>query len=194
MAMFELALISAGGIWLGLFGLAVLALLIFSVEKDSFILGSSVLIISLAIAELAFNIPIWASILANPLIAVFYLLVYIAVGTLYASFWKLPNFIKKNSVNIQTDFDLWKRSGQWGGTKKDISFDAFLNSSSYNYKIKDNKERVISWVMLWPAGVLWEFTHKPFIFIWETVYRGLAGSLERINHDTAKKILEDKNK
>jgi hypothetical protein len=192
----ELALISAGGIWLGLFALLALALLIYSIEKDSSMLGSAVLIATFAIAEFGFNIPIWASIIANPFMIIFYLLVYIAIGSLYAAVWRLPAFLKKNSDRIQSDYNNWKQTDRWGSTanKKDISFDAFLNSNSYNYKIKDNKERAVSWVMLWPAGVLWELTHKPFRWVWNTTYYGLGSALERINRDTARKILEDKNK
>ncbi len=192
----ELLLISAGGVWLGLFAFISLALLIFSIEKDSSTLGGAVLIITFAIAEFGFNIPIWASIVANPLMIIFYLLVYIAVGSLYAAMWRLPNFLKRNSVRIQSDYNNWKQTDRWGSTvnKKDISLEAFLNSGAYNYKVQNNKDRVASWVMLWPAGVLWELSHKPFRWVWNTTYYGLGNTLERINRDTIKKILEDKNK
>ena len=192
--MLELALISASGIWLGLFALLSLVLLVVSIEKDNSALGSAVLVITFAIAEFGFNIPIWDSIVANPFILIFYLIVYIAVGSLYATLWRLPNFLRKNSSSIQADYNNWKKANQWGSdnNKRDVSFDAFLNSSSYQYKVKNSKDRIASWVMLWPAGVLWELMHKPFRWIWDTTYRGLGNALERVNHDTARKILEDK--
>lgn len=194
--MLELALISAGGIWLGMFALLSLVLLVISIEKDSSALGAAVLVATFAIAEFGFNIPIWASIVANPFILIFYLIVYIAVGSLYATLWCLPNFLRKNSSLIQRNYADWKKANQWGSdnTKRDVSFDAFLNSNSYNYKVKNSKDRIASWVMLWPAGVLWELTHKPIRWVWDTTYRGLGNALERVNHDTARKILEDKNK
>jgi len=192
--MLELALISASGIWLGLFALLSLVLLVVSIEKDNSALGSAVLVITFAIAEFGFNIPIWDSIVANPFILIFYLIVYIAVGSLYATLWRLPNFLRKNSSSIQADYNNWKKANQWGSdnNKRDVSFDAFLNSSSYQYKVKNSKDRIASWVMLWPAGVLWELMHKPFRWIWDTTYRGLGNALERVNRDTARKILEDK--
>jgi hypothetical protein len=187
--MLELALISASGIWLGLFALLSLVLLVVSIEKDNSALGSAVLVITFAIAEFGFNIPIWDSIVANPFILIFYLIVYIAVGSLYATLWRLPNFLRKNSSSIQADYNNWKKANQWGSdnNKRDVSFDAFLNSSSYQYKVKNSKDRIASWVMLWPAGVLWELMHKPFRWIWDTTYRiRCKDGSYKIYHDQGK--------
>jgi hypothetical protein len=210
--MFELMLVSAGGIWLGIFALLVFASLIFSVETDSFLLGGAILLISAVVAEFVFNLPIWASIIANPIMLVLYLAVYIAVGSLYAGYWKLPGFVRKNSSVIQSNYDSWKKDRLrndrgWTDAVRDhvkgeaepkstvdVSFDAFLDSDSYRFKVRNNKDRVASWVLLWPCGVTWELMHKPFIWLWETVYYGLGDVFERINRDTARKILEDNKK
>ena len=210
--MFEMMLIGAGSIWLAIFALVVFASLVYSVEKDSFMLGGAILIISAVIAEFAFSIPIWASIVANPLMLVLYLAVYIAAGSLYAGFWKLPGFVRKNSSIIQRDYESWKKDkfrsdNHWADKVRqhvkgdpeptptvDVSFDAFLDSDSYRFKVRKNKDRVASWVLLWPCGVTWELMHKPFIWLWESVYYGLGEVFERINRDTARKILEEKNK
>ncbi len=211
--MFELMLISAGGMWLGLFALIVFASLVYSVEKDSFMLGAAILFISAVVAEFVFSFPIWASIIANPLMLLVYLGVYIAVGSLYGGFWKLPDFVKKNADIIQRDYTSWKKDklrvdrSLTEELKKhitkadavpvpdvDVSFDAFLDSDSYRFKVRNNKDRVASWVMLWPFGLTWELMHKPFIWIWNTVYYGLGHVFERINRDAARKILEEKNK
>lgn len=210
--MFEMMLIGAGSIWLAIFALVVFASLVYSVEKDSFMLGGAILIISAVIAEFAFSIPIWTSIVANPLMLVLYLAVYIAAGSLYAGFWKLPGFVRKNSSIIQRDYESWKKDkfrsdNHWADKVRqhvkgepeptptvDVSFDAFLDSDSYRFKVRNNKDRVASWVLLWPCGVTWELMHKPFIWLWESVYYGLGEVFERINRDTARKILEEKNK
>jgi hypothetical protein len=190
--MMELALTS--GIWLSIFALLAISLLILSIEKDSSTLGSAVLFLSFMIVEYGFNIPIWASIVANPILLAVYLFAYISSGIVYASFWRLPNFIKKNADSIRNDYHQWKQTDQWTSPKRDVSIDAFLSSSYYRYKIQNNKDRIISWVMLWPVGVTWEMIHKPTTAIWKTGYRIIGNTLEKVNRDTARKILEHKNK
>lgn len=197
MIMFEAMLISAGGLWLGLFGLVVFGSLIWASEVDSFVLGSAVILLSAVIAQFVFSIPIWATLVANPLMLILYVAVYVAVGSVYAAMWKLPNYIKKNSADINSEYTSWKETQTkkgWGSkeNKVDDSFDTFLDSPYYTYSVKHNKDRVASWVLLWPASLTWELMHKPFIWLWDSVYYGLGKAFEKINRDQAKKILEER--
>jgi len=204
MIMFEAMLISAGGLWLGLFGLVVLGSLIWASESDSFILGSAVILISAVVAQFVFTIPVWATIVANPFILILYIAFFAAIGAVYTAMWRLPNYIKKNADNIQRDYETWTkeqegwlRRAQKDGsteTKIDISYEKFLDSSSYHYSVRDNKDRVASWVLLWPASLTWELMHKPFIWLWDSVYCGLGKVFEKINRDQAKKVLENSSK
>lgn len=211
--MFELMLISAGGLWLGLFSLILFGSLVWASESDSFFLGTAVILIGAVIAQFVFSIPVWATIVANPLMLIVYLAVYVAAGALYAGMWRLPGYIRKHSDVIQRDYTSWKdtktrdQERSWRNTIRDkvtgpeedpkpvdVSFDTFLNSDHYRFSVRKNKDRVASWVLLWPAGVTWELMHKPFIWMWESVYYGLGDVFERINRDSARKILEEKNK
>jgi len=199
MIMFEAMLISAGGLWLGLFGLVVLGSLIWASESDSFILGSAVILISAVVAQFVFTIPVWATLIANPFLLILYIAVYIAVGAVYAGMWKLPNYVNKNSNGIQIDYKRWKENQDDWNRKghdetRDVSYDTFLNSPYYEYSVKNNKDRVASWVLLWPVSLTWELMHKPFIWLWDSVYYGLGKVFEKINHDQAKKILENNSK
>lgn len=195
--MFEAMLISAGGLWLGLFGLVVLSGILWASSVDSFILGSAVIFISLVAAQFLFAIPVWAAISANPFMLIVYIVFYGAIGAVYTGLWRLPNYVKKNSAKIQSDYDSWKSNeDSWNrkGVTRDTSFEAFLNSSSYSYSVKNNKDRVASWVLLWPTSLLWELIHKPFVWLWDSVYYGLGKVFENINHTQAKKILENNKK
>lgn len=197
--MFEAMLISAGGLWLGLFGLVVLSGILWASSADSFILGSAVIFISLVAAQFLFAIPVWAAITANPFMLLVYVLLYGAIGAVYTALWRLPNYVKKNANYIQNDYNSWKEDRQKRNSKGhnevlDTSYDAFLNSAYYNYSVKNNKDRVASWVLLWPTSLTWELIHKPFVFIWDNVYYGLGKVFEKVNHDYAKKILENKDK
>lgn len=207
---------AAGGVWLGLFGLLVLGSLIWASETDSFLMGAAVLVIALVLAQFVFALPVWASIVANPILLLVYIAFYTAIGAVYAAMWKVPNFVKRNKDHIQSEYKNWKDSGLYnekGRVKAsylnkvtvgdetiheakpiDVSYETFLASPYYTYSIRQNKDRVASWVLLWPFGVIWELSHKPFIWLWNTVYYSLGKVFEKINNEAAKKILEEKNK
>lgn len=211
--MIEMIFASMAGFWLGLYLLIAFGSLIWASETDSFFVGIGVLMVAWAIGEWVFGIPILASIIANPLMLIVYGVLYIAFGSLYTRMWKLPNYIRKNSSAIQRSYENWKdlvtrqHSMDWRdkirdtlpGEKAekqavDVSFDRFLNSDSYEYSVRKNKDRVASWVLLWPASIVWELSHKPFVWAWEKVYYGIGRVLEKANHDMARKVLEEKNK
>lgn len=211
--MIEMILASMAGFWLGLYLLVAFGSLIWASERDSFFLGLAVIAISWAIGEFFFGLPILASIISNPFMLIVYIALFIAAGSLYTAMWRLPNFIKDNAEGIQIDYAQWKdmktREADITWRSKirdsipiekeekqsvDISYDTFLESNSYNYSVRKNKDRVASWVLLWPASIAWELMHKPFIWLWENVYFGLGKVFERINKDAARKILEDKSK
>ena len=195
MILFEAMLISAGGLWLGLFGLLVLSGILWASSVDSFILGTAVIFVSLVVAQFLFAIPVWTALTANPFMMIVYVVFYGAIGAVYTALWRLPKYIKRNADHIQRDYDRWKEDQEKWNRKlhdevRDTSFQAFLNSNDYRYSVKNNKDRVASWVLLWPTSLTWELIHQPFVFIWDNVYYGLGKVFEKINHDQAKKILE----
>jgi hypothetical protein len=212
--MVEMIFASVAGFWLGLYLLIVLGGLVWASETDSFFIGLGVIALAWAVGEWVFNIPILASIAANPLMLIVYLVLYVAVGAVYTRMWKLPNYINKNKENIQISYAAWadrktREELDWKRKARDVvmspsekdekstadvSFDTFLNSDSYPYSVRKNKDRVSSWVLLWPASIVWELSHKPFIWVWEQVYYGLGRVFERANHDMARKVLEEKQK
>ena len=211
--MFEAIAISAAGVWLALYVFILIGTLFWASEIDSFIIGTSVLIVGFAVGQFALKLPLYAMLAANPLLAIAYIVIHIAVGALYTSMWRLPVYIRKNGSIIQTQYNEWKdritrdadrvyreeNRGNYQANKSekpviDTSFDTFLNSSSYRFAVRNNKDRVASWVLLWPVDLVWEMIHKPFIWLWDMVYYGLGDVLERINKNIARKILEEKNK
>ena len=189
--MFEALLISAGGVWIALFALAVLAACIFSIENDDFMIGLVVIFLTFVILQFVFGYPILGTILSNPLVIVFYLAVYIAIGATYAAFWRMNVFLEENKESILSNYKYWKHQKE---NAENDSYEAFLDSSMYNFSVRKNKDVVASWVLLWPAGVLWELSHKPLIWVWNSVYFSLGKSLEKINKSKATEILNDGKK
>jgi K+-sensing histidine kinase KdpD len=197
--MIEAIFAGMAGAWLVLYMLIFFGSLIWASNEDSFILGIVVFVIGWAIAEFAFSIPIFATILANPLMLIVYMIIYAAAGLLYATMWKMPTYINKNKSRIQSEYNYWKESQIRASRDKkdetaDVSFESFLKSSSYSFSVKNHKDEVASWVLLWPAAVMWELSHKPFIWVWKQVYNKFGAILEDINRNAAHKILEEKNK
>lgn len=186
-------LISAGGVWLALFMLAFVVAMIISVENDSFFLGSVGIIISAAIAQFVFGIPIITSIITNPLMVIVYLIIYGAAGAAYAGFWRLPDFIRSRKKEIDRAYETFTADAERNRRtsdlpQSDISYDTFLESSHYDkFTVSHNKDRVASWVLLWPFGILWELMHKPIRWVWNSVYYGLGEQFEKIGKAAAKK-------
>lgn len=205
--MFEAIAISAAGVWLALYVLILLGTLFWASEVDSFLIGTSVLIVGFAVGQFALKLPLYAMLSANPLLAVAYVIVHIAVGALYTYMWRLPAYLRKNSGSIQAQYLNWQdvmtREAKMGGRyaskdepadKVDLSFEKFLDSDRYTFSVRRNKDRVASWVLLWPVDLVWEMIHNPFKWLWNAVYYGLGDVLERLNRDVARKILEDHKK
>lgn len=187
--MFEAILISAGGVWFALFVLAALISLIVSIENDSFFLGTAALIIIAGIAQFVFGIAVLATIIANPLATLFFVVFYIALGAAYAGFWRLPDFVNSRSEEIEKAFIYFSKHSK----DKSVSHDEFLNSTEYEkFTVRYNKDAVASWVLLWPAGIIWELSHKPVRWIWNQVYYGLGESFEKLNRRAVSKVLNGK--
>lgn len=187
--MFEAVLISATGVWFALFVLVALVALIISIENDSFFLGTAALIIIAGIAQFVFGIAVLATIVANPLATLFFILFYIALGAAYAGFWRLPDFVNSHSEEIEKAFIYFSKVQ----LNREVTHEEFLDSTQYApFTVSHNKEVVASWVLLWPAGVFWELSHKPIRWVWNQVYYGLGESFEKLNRKAASKVLNNK--
>lgn len=163
-------------------------------EFDSFFMGTLTLISGLAIMQWVFGVPIWASIVSNPFIVLLILGVYIAVGSMYTAFWRFPNFINKHKDRIQSNYESYIRNTFNAKTsdefakylKDDNNFENYLDSNHYEYKASKNKDRLSSWVLMWPFAVAWELMHKPAIWLWETIYYNLGDLFDNVSKRTAR--------
>jgi hypothetical protein len=205
------------GAWFGIFMLAFIVIGIVANEMDSFWMGAATLLVGLAGMEFLFDVPVWASIFANPLMLLLYAAVYVAVGSLYTGLWSWPNFIREHADNIKMDYGSWKndlirsnrvekrrtladlaqgkeaeQADEITDPNLDTSFETFLDSSNYRYPASRHKDRLAAWVLMWPFGLLWDLMHRPARWIWNTVYSGLGQVFERVSKQTARKIYDGK--
>lgn len=181
----EVFLAAAGGTWFAIFALIILAAGIFSAEFDSFFGGTVTLSIGLLGADLIFGYPIFSALVANPLIAIVIVGLYVMIGSAYTGIWRWPEYLRGKSENIEHDFAQYRMDNKGG------SFDDFLESNRYNgYRASSNKERLSAWVLMWPFSLFWELARKPAKWAFNTVYATLGNMFENVGKNTAKKMHE----
>lgn len=182
-----------GGTWFAFFTLAILVFGVVCAERDNFVLASATLLIGLVVAELAFAIPVWATIVAQPLAILLFVALYVAAGALYTALWRWPDWINSRAERIKGSFDDWNRNGTDKGHGG--SFEEFSNSYAYGaYTAAENKERLSTWVMMWPWSLFWVLANRPARWIWNQSYRVLGQLFDKVGRAQARRSVERLNK
>lgn len=172
---------------LALIGLAVfVAAGILSAELDSALMSVATFIIGLLTLQFGFDVAVWSAFVANPLLALGAVIVYIALGALYTAVWKWPDFIRKNKDKILRTYNDWARMRE--KNNENNSFEAFLDSHQYEYNASDHKERLATWTGMWPFSFVWDVSRRPAIWLWKQLYRSLGNVFQNIGKKTARKI------
>ena len=181
-------------IWIILFLIVWLGSLIISSENDSAILAYCVLVVGATISEFIFHIPIWATIVSNPMLILGFIVIYLAIGVLYAAKWELPSFLNKNKDRILSEYSSFKSNTFNTGKnpQKELTEEDFIESRYNTFKISENKDRILSWITLWPFKILWDLSHKPFIWVWNKIYYLTSTMFNEINNKILLSILKNK--
>lgn len=169
-----------GGFWFFIFVVIVLAAGIVSSEFDSFTGGAITFVGSLLVANYWFGIPVIAAIIASPVQLLIIFAVYVLVGGLYATYFKYPDFLEANVHHIKDRFNQFKKSKGPDYSEKQLK-EMFFESDFYEkYRPYKNKERIASWVLMWPWGGLWDLTHKPVRSIYRFVHDSIGNGMDRV--------------
>lgn len=175
------------GVWAALFLIVFLASGILASRTESMIMGLGMLFLGAVIAEYLVGIAVVSYILANPLSIAIIALVYAAIGAVYTGLWRWPLFIKSHHYDIEDKFKSWHRNHE--GT-----FDDYLDSYEYSkYTARNNKDRLASYVLMWPFHFTWEIIHKPFVWIYNFVYIFLGSTFDKIGKHYAKKLHSERH-
>jgi hypothetical protein len=174
-------------ILLTIFILAAISIAIFAAESDNFIFTTTTIIATFATLDVVFGVPIWATILTNPLTIIMFIFAYVIVGAIYTAIWRWPEFLRERVISIQDSYACWAKSHK-DSTKQD-----FVNSHSYSqYTASYNSEKLANWVLAWPFSLAWELARKPTIWLWNSTYELLGNMFERVGKRVTNKILQDK--
>lgn len=179
MGILEVGLMGLGGLLLFIVAGVVAA------ETDSALASGVTFILGLLVLNYGFNISVLSVLAANPLWIVGYIILYIGAGALYTALWRWPEYIRKNKEKI---LDIYSRWAAKKGGAEDNSFEAFMDSSDYRFNASQHKERLGTWVGMWPFSLFWELLRKPASWIWNTAYKSLGTLFQRIGRNTARKL------
>ena len=156
----------------------VLVIGIASIEYDNWYGGFvSFLAVGVA-AQWWFQVPVWATVLANPMLGIAALVAYILVGLAYATMIRFPRWIRACEPRIQSAWEDYVRRNP-----TDHSEEAFRESYSFrDFTASHNGDRIASWAVLWPWGVAWDLVNRPVRFIYRnlhTLFSRILASVER---------------
>lgn len=192
--MFELFAL-VGGFWFFLFVVAIFACGIWSAETDNYF-GGALTLIALALgAQFLFDIPVFSSIVANPLLLIVGVVAYIGIGLAYAVFYRYADFLKKNAHDIKMDWENFQHEyKKQHGKDSNPTREQYRSSSYYNrFTPKHNADRIAAWVMMWPWAVFWDLCHRPIRWTYNNMYTFAGRALDTVGARVSDKILDKNN-
>lgn len=173
------------GIW-AILGIIVFVIAgILSAELDSASLSAGTFVIGLIVLEWGLGIGVWALFVSNPLWIIGSIVLYVALGAAYTAFWRWPEYICEHDSELMDKFARWAHNL---ASNEDKSFEAFMDSDEYNYNAWQHKERLGTWVGMWPFSLSWELARKPAIWVWNTAYNSLGSTFQSAGRRAARKI------
>ena len=178
------------GVWFALFIIVFAVCGTFTASVGSMFWSLVVLAAGAGILEFLVGISVLSILIANPLLVIAALAIYIGIGAAYTGLWRWPSHLRKQSGLIKSVFENWRTDNQKKLTDKtkEEAFELFLDSDRYgSWHPSRNKERLSTWVLMWPFAMGWELSHKPLIWIFETVYYTLGDMFVAIGKNTARK-------
>jgi|TARA_R110000851_G_scaffold139771_1_gene276968 hypothetical protein len=192
--MFELFAL-VGGFWFFLFVIAIFACGIWSAEYDNMFGGTFTLLALAAGAQFLFGIPVYQTILANPLLLVVGVVAYIGVGLAYAVMYRYADYLRFRADHIKMkwgEFQIeYKKTNDLDDSVP--TRDEFRKSYQYReYTPSSNADRIAAWVMMWPWAVFWDLSHKPLRWVYNNMYSLAGKALDRVGAKVSDKILDKK--
>lgn len=152
-------------------------------EVGNFALGTAIFASGLTALDWFFKVPVWDSIVANPLLLVFYLLVYTAVGSVFTLLWLWPEYLRDNSQAIRDSYARYLK----GKDRNDP--DTFFASDYYGFKVVKHKQQIATWILTWPFSLVWELARKPIKYAYQFIYTMLGDAFEVIGQRISSRII-----
>ena len=139
------------GVWFALFLIVFAACGTFTASVGNMFWSVIVLAAGAGILEFLVGISVLSILVANPLLVIAVLAIYIGIGAAYTGLWRWPAWLRKHSGVIQSVFNQWSdaHQKQLAGKTKAEAFELFLDSDRYaSWHPSSNKERLSTWVFI----------------------------------------------
>jgi hypothetical protein len=66
-----------------------------------------------------------------------------------------------------------------------------FNSNKSKFNAKENKERIVNWMMYWPFSGLWTLINDPIKKSFQRIFTGLENRFQKISDDITKEFNDD---
>lgn len=180
-----------GGVWFAVMLLIFVVAGCAASEYDNVVLGGITLLLGLTAMQWLGGLPIWAAVVANPLLVLLFAAVYLAIGAAYAGLWRFRIYVNNHNEEIMNNYRSYLRSEKLEDSTE--SFEKFLGSTSYKFGANWNKNRLGNWTLMWPFAMGWELSHKPFIALYNKIYYMLGDMFNEISRRAARGIYKGRN-
>jgi len=183
MLLFEFLAVGAWGFW----ALIALSAIFMSelMDNDKPIVATLVAIGTLAALAVLGNFSPLPWIAQNPWSSALYVAAYFAVGTAWSVlkwyFWLLKS--RRRLDEIRTE-----HQGTTSYEASVILKNAGL-ASKVPPKVGDHKARIMGWMMLWPASMVWTVLNDPVRWVFEEIYARIGGGLQRISNHVFRDVV-----
>lgn len=183
MLLFEFLAVGAWGFWVLLALSAIFMSELMDNDKPVFATLVAVGTVS-ALAILGDFSPLaWIS--QNPWSTALYVAAYFATGTAWSVlkwyFWLLKSRRRLDEISSERPvlalYDIAKILRNAGLAWK------------LPPKVGDHKARIMGWMMLWPASMVWTVLNDPVRWVFEEIYARIGGGLQRISNHVFKDVV-----
>lgn len=203
--LFPLAVI---GYWIWVLPLVVLFGVIWALETTENYDGSSIsnpnsfaagmfILIGLAVLICLTDVPVLSWLHANYSYVLIGAVAYVLFGAAWAFVHWVVFFIRERAdryeklrTEIKGDYDRRSKDGRLDPTKL-----SYADFAQVNYHFPpmptENKARITSWMLYWPADLLWTMLHKAVKRLYNWIYDCLANTLATISKNMFAKRFEE---
>ena len=146
---------------------------VFLVEQGMFGWNAVGMIASVIAMSTYFNLGLGSLVIANPVLTVTAVVLYLIIGAVYSTQWKFRRLCKSNAEESKL-----KRE-RYAGTDEEFNRD----TRAFKMHPANHYDRIIGWALFWPESMLWIILKAPIQWInalgaW--IYRVSAKTLMRI--------------
>jgi len=169
-----------GGVWFWILTALIIVLLVWEVAGERAIAGGFTLLAYLLLIHLFGNASIFAAVKAHPEYAYIGIPAFFLIGAIW-SLVKWWFFVKRSALEYRESRMAFLEANGVVGATLDTPVPENLKARAFARSRKplarQNKGRIITWMVYWPFSMAWTLLDEP----WRLIYEALARLFQRIS-------------